>query len=266
VIVVALQHGTAMGLLTALLCSGINALLTVPHDLAGGDFYAVWLRVWLAPALWIGTALVLGGLRTRQVEQAEMLSRDLSEARLTVQSLFTYNATIQERLQGLERQVAGGGQLLAPDLVEALLAFRQSGSPETALPSLFDALFGSGEYELTPREKGIEPGAKHVSRPTVFSLLDTDNDIAEKAGALFVCALHDPAGGRRLGTLAVLKVDRWSADIDERVMLLASEVSVALSLLTPSIPEVRPRAFFKARRPYAERARRAAETAVEASH
>ena len=236
VIILSLQYGTTGGLLATVVCSALHALLQVNQVEPPGDYYAVWLRVWLEPALWTGTALVLGGLRTRQIQREEELGQRLQSAENRARSLFSYNEMIVEQLRDLERHVATGTQLLWPELVDAILSFRKAGSPESALPTLFEALLGPGNYDLAlgsrlsgGRGASAYRAEEDLQAGRVYGLLDTNNDVAQSRGALFVCTLEHPRTGQRLGTLTISKIERWTADIDQRVGLIASEVSLALA-------------------------------------
>lgn len=226
VILLSLQHGTPAGLLAAGTASLITVLFDWPQPVEGQDYYAYWLSAWLDPALWIAVAALIGETRQWQIGETAELRETCAVVQGSAEALDRYADELTQRIDDLERHIATQDGPSEP-LVKALLGFRAGSRPlAVRLPALFQALFGSGRYELTMpcRMADLEPGR-------VYSLFDPDNEVAVSAAALFVCAVRGPDASVA-GELAVLSIGRedWSRETDGKVMLLVSEIEMALAL------------------------------------
>ncbi len=131
IILISLQYGTIDGLVAVAACTMTLWLLDWPKPDANEDYFIYLSRTLNEPMLWLGSAILIGEFRLRQISEARRLrtscdridnERKLLAAHLTV----TYG-----RVERLELQLAGIRPDSSTELMEALLMLHR-GKPHDA--------------------------------------------------------------------------------------------------------------------------------------
>lgn len=139
VVLLSVQYGSLSGLLAAGTAILLAALLGWPEQDIGENHFTYLLRIWLQPVLWIATAVVLGQIRLRQIEQKELLLRTVQELTVQRQSIAGHARNLRHRCDHLERIIAAKRE---PDAKQLLAALGQINSADTGAAelALHDAL------------------------------------------------------------------------------------------------------------------------------
>ncbi len=106
VLLLSLQYGTVGGLLAASVATAAYIFNGFPEQAIGENLFSYLLRIWALPMLWVGTSLILGQFRLRQIEVKQRLKRDLDQRSLEAHSLAGYNKELEARCHRLERALA----------------------------------------------------------------------------------------------------------------------------------------------------------------
>lgn len=80
VLLLSVQYGPLGGGAAALVGSLLHWLIGAPVQAGGEDFYDYIYRIWREPMLWLGASVVLGGLRSQQIDKVEALRVQVTEA------------------------------------------------------------------------------------------------------------------------------------------------------------------------------------------
>lgn len=120
VLLLSLQYGTLSGLVAAAVAILATLYIGWPQQDIGENHFAYLLRVWTQPALWIGTALVLGQFRLRQIERKLELQRLVGELTTQRNAIADFSGNLRRRCEALERHIASRRQSSGPSAIDAL--------------------------------------------------------------------------------------------------------------------------------------------------
>ena len=231
VILVSVQYGRVSGLAAAALATALAGLAGWPAQTPQEDFYTYSLRIWREPALWIIGALLIGGLRSRQIRDRQALEASLQLAEVQRNALGGFCEALQAELGQFERAAATAPAGSIAAALEALHTLRCGSGSEAAerLPETLAAWLGEARWSLhlardgtlhriaaVPREGGCEvAGALALSRlydvarrtPRTLSVFEErDAEILDGVG-IFACAIQDRYRASSLGLLVVEAVE-----------------------------------------------------------
>jgi len=128
VLLITLQYGANEAIMAAILSSFFLLVLNLPEQSLTETMYGYMLRVLSQPFLWIITALVLGGIRTRQLNERDNISEKLKKSRRSIEAITEgYNAVKQSKEQ-LEMR-------LASEKCSILTVYEVAKSMETTNPA-----------------------------------------------------------------------------------------------------------------------------------
>lgn len=102
VVLTALQYGVAEALAAAALSTFFLLAGNLPEQQLTETMYDYLLRIGTLPLLWVGAALVLGSIRTRQVAERDEMAERLSQAEEAAHAIVAgYNALkqVKEKLE-----------------------------------------------------------------------------------------------------------------------------------------------------------------------
>jgi hypothetical protein len=106
VLLISAQYGPIEGLTTALLASAFLIVGNLPEQSLYETMYEYILRVSLSPFLWIVTALVLGGIRARQIDEQKKLQEQLAKAEAASTAIVQSYKAIKQSKEHLELRLA----------------------------------------------------------------------------------------------------------------------------------------------------------------
>lgn len=254
VILVSVQYGRVSGLAAAALATALASLAGWPAQTPQEDFYTYSLRIWREPALWIIGALVIGGLRSRQIRDRQALEADLQSAEVQRNALGAFCEALQAELSQFERAAATTTAGSVAAALEALHALRSGGASAAVdrLPAALAAWLGETRWSLhlaregslhraapTPREGGCEvTGALALARlygiarrtPRTLSVFEErDAEVLDGIG-IFACAIRCRYPAGTLGLLVVESVEpgRLSPALGLATSLLADTLGMVL--------------------------------------
>ncbi|MBS0243574.1 MAG: hypothetical protein JSS20_15465 [Proteobacteria bacterium] len=231
VLLLTLQYGTPSGLLAAAAAIVLSNVLGWPEQEIGENHFAYLLRIWLQPMLWIGTAVVLGQLRLRQIEARDALSRDVATLSMQRHAIAEHARNLRARCDRLERAITTAA---SPRAVSILAALGEAASPdphlaktgfERALALAFGEasaahyeLASDGSLELVSRIPGSgETGAEKITGESelAYALIHEGRRL---------CAML-PGDEQALGGAAVAAVPVFDRDLRPRGALLLETAS-----------------------------------------
>jgi hypothetical protein len=219
-------HGTLPALGAAVLASAVTFHFAPPAIDPLADFYTAWLEAWRQPALWLATAAIIGEVRRHQTEDLRQKENRLRETREKAERLGSYAGELQRQVKALERHLAVG-DVSCGALVKAILHFRSSADPlEARAKALFEQTLGPGTLSLEWQPKrrtatSLEPGR-------VYTIFDSDNEVALSAGALAICEVRGREGDLEIGILKTGHSE-WTDELKRMVELFFSEISMDLA-------------------------------------
>lgn len=150
VLLLSLQYGTLSGLVAAAVAILATLYIGWPQQDIGENHFAYLLRISTQPALWIGTALVLGQFRLRQIERKLELQRLVDELTTQRNAIAEFSGNLRSRCDALERHIASRRQSSGPSAVDALAQL--GGASWDRLPAAFahaiEAVFGPSTATL----------------------------------------------------------------------------------------------------------------------
>lgn len=263
VILVSVQYGRVSGLAAAALATALAGLAGWPAQTPQEDFYTYSLRIWREPALWIIGALLIGGLRSRQIRDRQALEAATQLAEAQRNALGAFCEALQAELGQFERAAATVPAGSAAAALEALHALRCGGASEAIdrLPAALAAWLGEARWSLhltrdgslnrvaaTPLEggcavTGVLPLARlyDIARrtPRTLSVFEEhDAEILDGIG-IFACAIRCRYRAGTLGLLVVEAVEpgRLSPALGLATSLLADTLG---TVLDPALAPVAP--------------------------
>lgn len=106
VILVSVQYGVNEGLLAAVLASIALIAGNLPEQTFGQDLYDYWIGIGLRPALWVGTAQLLGQLRGRQIRERDVLQARLRQVEHKAEVITASFDELKRAKAALEARIA----------------------------------------------------------------------------------------------------------------------------------------------------------------
>jgi polysaccharide biosynthesis protein PelD len=144
VLLLSLQYGTASGLLAAAVAIAAIFASGVPHEGVGESHFSYVSKIWAQPMLWIAAALLLGQFRMRQIAAKQALSREVTELGAERDLLAGHAEALRGRLERLERERAGAGDISSVRALGALADLKRAGDLAPAFRSVIEAAFPGG--------------------------------------------------------------------------------------------------------------------------
>ncbi len=149
VLLIAAQHGTNEGLITALLATCFYLIGNVPEQPEGVDHYDYLYSVAINPILWFVAGWAVGELRMRHIRERDGLIKNLDDSQQREDLIADSYKFVKNRKESLEVQMSG-------QLVSSIEAYRAAKAVET----------------LDPKSvmQGVEQLVSSVVGPQKFSL------------------------------------------------------------------------------------------------
>jgi hypothetical protein len=150
VLLLSVQYGTGGGMAAALTAIAVSWLTGWPAQAGSEDFYDYARRVWSEPILWLGAAIILGGLRGRQRATLVAVRQQLADAKAQRQSVGALCVMLKSHCEDLERRMACA-QDRSIEAGLAVLANLRNSKPADLPRSLSAAvalLFGPAHYAV----------------------------------------------------------------------------------------------------------------------
>lgn len=152
VILVSVQYGGKSGLFIAGLATALSWVAGWPAQTVHEDFYGYSMRIWREPVLWIFGALVVGGLRDRQLTERRTLQERLLLSEVHRDTVGAFAGNLQIELNEYERKLATVQVDSAEAALQTLHELRSSTEDDTRL--LFEAAvakwLGDAAWSLYP--------------------------------------------------------------------------------------------------------------------
>ena len=149
VLLVAVQYGTAEGLMAALMATLFFLIGNIPVEPEGVDHYDYLYSVAINPVLWFVGGWALGELRQRHVRERDTLVKEIQDSHQREDLISNSYKFVKNRKEALEVQVSG-------QLMSSVEAYRAAKAVET----------------LDPKSvmQGVERLVSAVLNPQKFSL------------------------------------------------------------------------------------------------
>ena len=269
VILLSAQYGTASGLAAAAATFGLSVILGLPQPVSTENYYAYLLRIFSEPVLWIGAAIVLGEMRSRELRRYEGLKLAIAEASQQRSAISKYCKVLMRHTRNLERQLATTEQNSIRLGLSHLAELRQSdlGQLRPALERVVKSLIGAARFsvylhhgerlmrvpefssvcaETTDNGKqgyrnagSLVPRAVLRKHRSLSILCKGDLPLLEGLG-VFACPLTKSENRTVIGLLVfeTVDVDRLSAETEAAIRAIAVELSYALAANQYEVPEI----------------------------
>lgn len=168
VLLLSLQYGTVSGLLAAFTATVLSMIQGLPEQEIGENYYAYLVRSFSEPMLWLGTAMLIGQFRLRQISEKRELKRIVSDLTRDRAALADFAGTLRSRCDRLEREIVTRPRLPMLSTMAAIAG----GRTESARPA--GPLLHSVLSDLVPgvRASLFELRPEGAIR---IALLDTDH-------------------------------------------------------------------------------------------
>lgn len=106
ILVMTMQYGTNVGLLTATISASILLLGNLPAQAMSQDLYAYIANIIVQPVLWFIVALVLGELRMRHIRERDKLEHDLKDLEEKIYTITEAYHKLHNIKMSLEHRIA----------------------------------------------------------------------------------------------------------------------------------------------------------------
>jgi len=156
VLVITVQYGPTEALVTALLASAFLLVGNLPEQSMAETMYEYVLRVSFSPFLWIVTALVLGSIRARQLDERKHLQEQLWKSEEAAAAIVDNYKTMKQSKERLELR-------LAEERCSVLTIYEIAKSLET--------------LDSTQALAGVEKLVRAALNPKKFSLFRWTNNV-----------------------------------------------------------------------------------------
>lgn len=268
VILISVQYGSASGILVAAFAACLSWVVGWPAQSGTEDYFAYSLRTWREPVLWMIGALVVGGLRSREIKDRRSIHDRLVLAETQRDTIGSYAIDLQEELTRCERKVATAEVSSVEAAVEALSTLRggPSAEPLPLLRSGIERWMGSAAWtfyrvegddvaaslgsrdEATPGRLTVETvfkvGSVHAIAHRQMAVLSVfDASQAELLDGLGVYACSVPrawrGGSHGLLVIETLPLHRLRDATAEAVALIAGALGERLDRQVPEAVIVR---------------------------
>ncbi|GJD29621.1 hypothetical protein PMNALOAF_0856 [Methylobacterium adhaesivum] len=264
VILISVQYGSASGLFVAVVAACLSWVVGWPAQSGSEDYFTYSLRVWREPVLWMIGALVVGGLRNREIKDRRAIHERLVLAETQRDTIGSYALELQEELTRCERKVATTEVSSAEAAVEALSALRGD-TPAETLPVLHAAIaswMGSARWtfhgldgdivvsSLGPRGAGPPPSVETAFKISVVHAIALRHmavlSVFEAAQAalleglgVYACSIPRGRGGSHgLLVIETLPAHRLTDATAEAVAMIAGALGERLDRQTPQVVAV----------------------------
>ena len=253
VMVLALQRGFAAGLAAAIIASALQFAGGLPPAQLTEDMYAYIGRIAAEPVGWTCAAMLIGGVRSRQIAGAAALAAQLAERSRYCDAVADLCADLRQRTEMLERQIAANAHSSNADVAQAMSDLHHAGWDDftRCLTRFVVLMTGSAEFTvyllqddmLKPVFQPVDdhrPGADVPisdadplfaaivnERRMVSTARPADGALLAGRGIMAGPLLEGGAPSRVIGMLAVggVSPDDLPDDIARRFSLCCSELS-----------------------------------------
>ena len=253
VMVLALQRGFAAGLAAAIIASALQFAGGLPPALLTEDMYAYIGRIAAEPVGWTCAAMLIGGVRSRQIAGAAALAAQLAERSRYCDAVADLCGDLRQRTEVLERQIAANAHSSNADVAQAMSDLHHAGWDDftRCLTRFVVLMTGSAEFTvyllqddmLKPVFQPVDdhrPGAdipiSHADplfvaivneRRMVSAVRPADGTLLAGRGIMAGPLLEGGAPARVIGMLTVggVSPDDLPDDIARRFSLCCSELS-----------------------------------------
>ncbi len=210
VILMAVQYGTAEGVLAAILSSLFLLIGNLPEQALNQDTYDYLYVIFRLPILWMIAAVIIGELRQRHVREREHLLKELHESRERERIIAESYSSVKSLKEKLELKIAG-------QLRGAVNTFRAAKAIEKNHPT--EVLQGVQELvrsTMQPEKFSVYVLNKDGLIPTITYGWASEDNFQEKFSAqdeLYKAVI----GGQQ--TLCIANNDHQSIIADQGVLI-----------------------------------------------
>ena len=150
VILMSVQYGAGGGLAAALTAIAVSCVIGWPDQAGGEDFYDYARRIWGEPMMWLGAAIILGGLRSQHLYTLDDLHDQLADAEEQRQQIGKLCNTLKSHCEHLERRMACSRDRSIEAGLAALASVRNSESKDLphSLAAAVELLLGPATYTV----------------------------------------------------------------------------------------------------------------------
>jgi hypothetical protein len=209
VVLLALQHGLAGGLIAALIAAALQFLPGLPAQSLAEDVYVYAGRIAFEPVAWTVAALFIGHLRNREISTLATLKERLLERTRNAEALSELCTHLRQRIETVERHIAANDDTSITDVAEAIINVERAGWEDFApsLRQLILVLTGAAEFSVyLLGENGLEPASVPDAAPP-----GSTHTAINPATALFTSVVKErriisastPAGAALLGDVGI---------------------------------------------------------------
>ncbi|AWN39932.1 hypothetical protein [Methylobacterium durans] len=258
VVLLSVQYGSGTGLVVAALAAGLSWAAGWPPQTSQEDFYTYSLRVWREPVLWILCAIVIGGLRNRQIRERLALEERLRITEEQRDTIAGFCNELQEHAAVHERRAATARSGSLEAGLASLQQLREAAEPELtqALHAAVQAWLGQARWSYFPLEEGelrhahserarldacfpvrtalVYAVACH--RPRVLSVFDESEASLLDGVGVFAASVRAGENGACLGlfVLETIPADRLDPASAVAVAAIAGALGEAVDRMRPS--------------------------------
>jgi hypothetical protein len=168
VIMLSMQHGMAVGLGAAVAAAGVHYWEGLPPELLSEDLYSYIGRVAAEPVGWCCVALLIGHIRSRQLQNVAELETNLAERTRQCTAVEDLCVDLRGRTELLERHIAANAFASNSDIVEAMAALNQATAEDfpECLTRFVNLMTGAADFSVYLRrdevlEVAFQPEDKH---------------------------------------------------------------------------------------------------------
>ena len=105
VLLISLQFGAAPGVLTALMAVVVTQYFSPLVQTLNENIFDFDIRFWTQPVLWLLSAIIVGSLRSKQLDEHKKLTMRISEMQKERIVIAKHNAMLERSIDALERQI-----------------------------------------------------------------------------------------------------------------------------------------------------------------
>ena len=246
VVLLSAQYGSSGGVIAAITGVLLYLLLGLPQQGVDQDYYDYLIDLWKQPALWTLTAIILGEIGTRHINERIYLSEQMMMFKKQRQTIADYCTQLEQNIGGLERQLATIEEHSSKNLIGQFkaIAALDAARLEADFPSLMEQIFGpidfalhrfsnAGSGRLLAQGEGVDDHFKkpleHIvsgelrewleqsARP--FSVLTKNREKSFDDQCLFAEPLRNDNRGGVIGALIIHQLPPEAINEDTQVLL-----------------------------------------------
>ncbi len=125
VLLATIQFGRLPGVTTAVIAIGLYAALFSPERRLDESLFQYTSMLWATPAMWLVSAIFLGGLRDRQVSDLVSLEEKLSRFEEERAAVGDYLLDLETTIDELQRETVLSEEVAEPDVLKMLLELKR---------------------------------------------------------------------------------------------------------------------------------------------